>query len=339
MNKEVIALDKIKGFKWRGMFTFLVVLALLVDAVSGVILYITPPGRIARWGNWTLWGLDKFDWQAIHTVFSFLLLLVVIGHLYFNWRVLVHFLWSKFQNALNLKWELVVACIIILAVFMGTLWNIQPFKGVMTLGQDLKLSWDEGKGSYSGYGRGRSAALDYRTRPDTRWGDQWGRRPTTLHRETAPFGQGRRGFGRRAWSRNAYTDPGHPDMRQQGLYERPYTMTRVDARETSRLKGRDIARMGKPETLIGTLARKGDEWTLKTDGVVYEIHMGPAEFRAQKGFTIAEGKEATVSGFLYGRDIAVTSMTTGGKSIVLRDETGRPLWSGTTYGRGRMNRL
>lgn len=336
-------MEKINGFKWRGMFTFLVVLALIVDAISGLILYITPPGRIAYWGNWTLWGLNKNDWQAIHTVFSFLLLLVVIGHLYFNWRVLVHFFWSKIQNALNLKWELAVATVIILIVFMGTLWNVQPFKGVMTLGHDLKLSWAEGNGSYPGFGRGRGAAMHYKRSDDPRRRSQEAHVSQTLHTEKAPFGEGRRVSGRRAWNLNALMEPGPRDTRGQGFYEHPYATSRVDASETSRLKGRDIVRMGKPEMLKGILAKKGDEWTLETKGTVYDIHMGPAEFRAQKGFILTVGKAATVSGFLYGRDMAVTTMATDGKSIVLRGDTGQPHWAGTGYGRGagrgRMNRL
>ena len=58
-------MEKIKGFKWRGMFTFLVVLALVVDAVSGIILYIAPPGRVANWTNWQVWGLGKDQWGAM----------------------------------------------------------------------------------------------------------------------------------------------------------------------------------------------------------------------------------------------------------------------------------
>lgn len=338
-------MEKKKGFKWRGVFTFLVVLALLVDAVSGIILYITPPGRIAHWSNWTLWGLSKGEWQAIHTVFSFLLLLVVIGHLYFNWRVLVHFFWSKIQNALNLKWELAVATVIILIVFMGTLWHIQPFKGVMTLGRDLKLSWAEGNGSNPGFGRGRGAAMNFRRSIEPRWRGEGAHISPSLHTEVAPSGERRRGFGRRAFDRNATMQSENISYRGrgQGLRARTDSSIRAEHSLSSRLKGRDIVRLGKPKTLKGILVRQGNEWTLKVDETVYEIHMGPAEFRTQKGFTLTEGEEATVSGFLYGKDMAVTLMETNGKSIVLRDDTGHPLWAGTSYGRGsgrgRMKRL
>jgi hypothetical protein len=349
LEKEEITLEKIRGFKWRGMFTFLVVLALLVDAVSGIILYMVPPGRIANWSNWTLWGLNKFEWQAVHTVFSFLLLLVIIGHLYFNWRVLTHFFWSKLHHALNLKWELAVATMIVVAVFLGTLWNLQPFKSVMTLGHDLKLSWAEGDGINPGFGRGRGAGKGLGRSYNPRWDGTDAHFSRTLHTENAPFGGGGRGFGRKALGQNA---PMQSDIRPygaggQGFGKRTYSPIPAEAATGERLKGRDIVRLGKPETLKGTLAMKGDEWTLIVGETVYEIHMGPAEFRTQKGFNLTEGEEATVSGFLHGNDLAVTTMATNGTTIALRDDTGRPLWAGTGYakgagrgsGRGRLNRL
>lgn len=279
-------MEKSKGFKWRGMFTFLVVLALLVDAISGIILYITPPGRIIRWTGWTLWGLNKGDWQAIHTVFSFLLLLGILGHLYFNWRVLVHFFWSKMQSAMNLKMELAVAFLIILVVFIGTLWSVPPFKTVMTFGREMKWGWARENTPPPAFGSGFNRA---------------------------------RGFSR--------------DFRT-GVGDHANTPIPGDPSGSSQLKGRDIVRLGRPVTLTGTLVQQGNEWALRAGDIVYEIHLGPAQYRDHQGFTLTEGEEAVVHGFLYGTDMAVTAMETGGKSISLRDESGRAVWSGTAYGRG-----
>jgi hypothetical protein len=144
-----------RGFKWRGMTTFLLILALLVDTVSGVVLYITPPGRFANWTNWTLWGVTKQQWGAIHTIFSYLLLIIVAFHLYYNWRVVVHFAWSKIRKAINLRRELAVATVIALLVFIGTLWNVQPFSAVMDFGDRMKHSWERGQISARGAGYGR----------------------------------------------------------------------------------------------------------------------------------------------------------------------------------------
>ncbi|MCK4782139.1 MAG: DUF4405 domain-containing protein, partial [Desulfobacteraceae bacterium] len=57
-----------KRFNWRGWTTFVVTISFVVDTISGIILYVAPPGRIANWTNWTIWGLNKEEWAAIHTI-------------------------------------------------------------------------------------------------------------------------------------------------------------------------------------------------------------------------------------------------------------------------------
>jgi hypothetical protein len=141
-----------KGFKWRGLATFMLVLGILVEIVSGIVLYITPLGRFANWTNWTLWGLDKHQWAAVHTVFGYLLLIIIGLHLYFNWRVVVHFFWNKLHKSFNLKREFIVALAIVVLVFAGTLWNIPPFSSVMDLGRDTKLSWEKNGETSTGRG-------------------------------------------------------------------------------------------------------------------------------------------------------------------------------------------
>jgi len=140
-----MAREKEKAFKLRGMTTFLVTISFIVDTVSGIILYVAPPGRIAHWTDWTYWGLDREEWGAIHTIFGYLLLIIVGLHLYYNWRTFITFLWDKVLRALNLKWELYVATLISLGVFLGTLWNLPPFSTTMNLGEEAKNSWADSK--------------------------------------------------------------------------------------------------------------------------------------------------------------------------------------------------
>jgi hypothetical protein len=134
-----------KAFKFRAMTTFLVTISFIVDTLSGIILYFAPPGRIAHWTDWTFWGLDKEEWVAIHTIFGYLLLIIVGLHLYYNWKTFMNFIWDKVRRALNLRWELFAGTLISLGVFLGTLWNLPPFSTTMDLGEKAKNSWEESK--------------------------------------------------------------------------------------------------------------------------------------------------------------------------------------------------
>ncbi len=137
--------DKKSKFNWRGWTTFVVIISFIVDTVSGIILYIAPPGRIANWTLWTVWGLSKEAWAAIHTIFGYVLLIIVAIHLYYNWKIFLNFIWSKIRKALNLKWELITATLVCLIIFLGTLWEVPPFSSTMDLGEYIKESWGESK--------------------------------------------------------------------------------------------------------------------------------------------------------------------------------------------------
>ena len=134
-----------KKFSWRGWTTFVTVIAFIVDLISGIILYISPPGRVANWTNWQVWGLSKEQWGAIHTIFGYVLLFIIAVHIYYNWKMLWHFIWSKVRKAVNLRKEMVGAALVCLIVFMGTLWEMPPFSSTMELGEYFKDSWEENK--------------------------------------------------------------------------------------------------------------------------------------------------------------------------------------------------
>jgi hypothetical protein len=315
--------DNKNGLKWRGLATFLLSMGMLIEIVSGIVLYITPPGRYANWNNWTLWGLTKGEWGSVHTIFGYVLLIIVGLHLYFNWRVVVHFFWSRVKNSFNLKRELALSAVITVIIFAGTLWGIPPFSTVMDWGADAKRSWDTNSGVSSSRGNGRDA--------------------TSSHDANSGIvGQRGRGRGSSASGWNAdvsnlsnqagvsYADSGRGQGRAGAS-----SVFEANTRQTAeKLKGRDYVNLGKKETLAGVLAQVGDEWGLKVADTTYEIHMGPSDFRAAQGFVLKDGAEATVTGFIYGSNLSVTAMETGGQKVVLRDETGRAAWSGSSFSKG-----
>ncbi|MFC1886549.1 DUF4405 domain-containing protein [Thermodesulfobacteriota bacterium] len=138
-------MEEIKAeFKLKTMTSILLILTLITDALSGVFLYIAPFGRYANWTGWTLWGLTKPEWGGIHTIFSYLFIIIVCFHLYYNRNTLFHFIWSKAKGVMSLKQELIVALSVVVFVFVGTLANLQPFRVVIDFGQKVKISWEKG---------------------------------------------------------------------------------------------------------------------------------------------------------------------------------------------------
>ncbi len=130
-----------KKFSWKVFVSFFIVFSFLVLALSGVVLYVAPPGRIANWSIWTLVALSKAQWQAVHTIFATLFLVTAGFHLYFNWKVLMAYLRSKAHEGMRMKRELGLASAVGLALVVLTIAGLPPFSTVMDVGEDLKNAW------------------------------------------------------------------------------------------------------------------------------------------------------------------------------------------------------
>ena len=136
-------MKKESKFNLRSFTSFTLVISTIIMSWSGFILYVAPPGRIANWGTWKLMLFTKAEWQALHTIFSYLFFILVIIHLFFvNWKTFLTYFKSKLKSGLNKKWELISALFISLLVFIGTLQSWTPFSPVMKFGEKMKESWE-----------------------------------------------------------------------------------------------------------------------------------------------------------------------------------------------------
>jgi len=101
-----------RRFNFRGLITYLVTLSFLVMLTSGIVNFLAPSGRIARQVTWTLMGLDRSGWQALHLTFAVVFVAVGFIHLAYNWKGLLHYLRDRVSHHLTLKWEAIVALLV-----------------------------------------------------------------------------------------------------------------------------------------------------------------------------------------------------------------------------------
>jgi len=133
-----------KGFNLRSFTSFSLLFSTIVMSWSGFVLYVAPPGRIANWSSWKLMLFTKAEWQALHTIFSYLFFILFVIHLFFiNWKAFLTYIRSKVKAGLNRKWELAAATIVSAIFFIGTLKSWVPFGTVMAFGDKVKESWDK----------------------------------------------------------------------------------------------------------------------------------------------------------------------------------------------------
>ncbi|MBN2806529.1 MAG: DUF4405 domain-containing protein [Prolixibacteraceae bacterium] len=133
---------QVREFKWRSFVSFGMFFSFLIMAVSGIVLYVAPPGRVFRWTNWHLLGIDLSQWQALHTLFSYLFIGFAISHIFsMNWKILFSYFTRKTREGLRRKRELIGASLVILLFVAGTLFNVPPFSSVMQLGSWSSDTW------------------------------------------------------------------------------------------------------------------------------------------------------------------------------------------------------
>ncbi|MDJ0806063.1 MAG: DUF4405 domain-containing protein [Gammaproteobacteria bacterium] len=125
----------------RSLTAFLVVWSFLILTVTGIVLYIVPQGRIAHWIRWSLLGLDKMQWGAVHMMFGGVFILTGMLHLYYNWKPFKKYLLERVRGQLQIKQELIVSLVISLLILGMSIYHIPPVSWVFDLNEAVKAAW------------------------------------------------------------------------------------------------------------------------------------------------------------------------------------------------------
>jgi hypothetical protein len=49
------------------MTSILIAASFLLLLISGAVLFVSSPRRVANWGKWRMIGLTKHEWTGVHT--------------------------------------------------------------------------------------------------------------------------------------------------------------------------------------------------------------------------------------------------------------------------------
>ena len=157
-----------KTWKWRSLISFFLLFAAIAVLVSGIVLFIAPIGRVAHSTNWHLLGLDKGQWESVHTNFGYVGTLFGVAHLALNWQVILCYLRDRVRRAYRLRAELIVALVLTIVIGLGSALAWPPFSTVMDWGESLKSMWESN--STTSIIREDGTANTLRSDPSTGWG-------------------------------------------------------------------------------------------------------------------------------------------------------------------------
>lgn len=131
-------LEKINGRKLTSLFLGML---FAVMALSGVISFVMPQGRIAYWVDWRLWWLSREQWVNLHSVSGLVFFVVGSIHLVYNWRPFVAYLRRTGRQLLLVNREVAIAAVAIVALGAGTLASAPPFRQLVAWQESVKGLW------------------------------------------------------------------------------------------------------------------------------------------------------------------------------------------------------
>jgi len=144
--------------KLRKITSLTALLSFAVLVTSGVVLFLTPQGRVAYWSEWHLWGLTKEAWGSMHILLSLLFLVAGIVHIVLNWRPIVLYLRDRKERMRVVTPEFAASAVLTILFTVGPLLGWPPFRWVMDLNSYAK---DQGSRTYGEppYGHAEQSSL------------------------------------------------------------------------------------------------------------------------------------------------------------------------------------
>jgi len=125
------------------MTSVFIAASFLLLLISGTALFVSPPGRVANWSDWRMFGMTKHQWSGVHTWFATVFVLMAVFHLMFNFRPLMNYFRDRLTRRLGWRWEWVVALVLCVGVFVGAQVRVPPFSTLLDFGERVKKSWED----------------------------------------------------------------------------------------------------------------------------------------------------------------------------------------------------
>lgn len=143
----------------RSLVAFLLAWSSIVFTLTGLVLYVVPPQRIAAWTQWSLAGLGKQQWGGLHTVFGLLFVLSGALHLYLNWQPFKKYLAECVGGRLRASQELILSLALTLLVVVLSVSNLPPARWVFQFGDALQSAWVSSPESEPPFGHAEEVSL------------------------------------------------------------------------------------------------------------------------------------------------------------------------------------
>jgi hypothetical protein len=133
--------------KIRRVISLTMFLGFAVMVYTGLMLFLTPHGRVAYWNSWRLAGLSKDQYAQLHTTFMIVFIVAGVWHLVLNWGAIKTYLKTRARKWRLFTAEFNVALVLVLLFAVGTLTLLPPWSTLLAWQSSIKDYWERRDGS------------------------------------------------------------------------------------------------------------------------------------------------------------------------------------------------
>ncbi len=119
----------------RATAAFAVALSFFVMLVSGGFLFFAPRGRDARALDWSLGGLGREGWEAVHLSMSAVFSVIAIWHLLIHWAVVKNLVVGIADYQHRHRMEALLAFVAVALVTALAVLNLPPVSWLVELNE------------------------------------------------------------------------------------------------------------------------------------------------------------------------------------------------------------
>ncbi len=128
-------------FYMRAFVSMMMIAFLVAFTVSGIALFVAPSGQMANTIGWTLVGLGKGQWEALHIAFGFLWIPLAVVHLVINRRVVSGYLRDRARKAFVWRRELLAAVFVTVSLAVASIHDLPPVAQLMAFEDRFTDVW------------------------------------------------------------------------------------------------------------------------------------------------------------------------------------------------------
>ncbi len=133
--------------KIRRVISLTMFLSFAVLAYTGIMLFLSPQGRVAYWTGWQLLGLSKDQYSQLHTTFMIIFVVAGVWHITLNWKAIKNYLRGRSREIRIFTVEFNVALLLAVLFVVGTLAGFTPWSSFLTWETSIKDFWERRDGS------------------------------------------------------------------------------------------------------------------------------------------------------------------------------------------------